>query len=219
MVGAPPCMCHFSGTASADRVQNETQHTKKVIKKMRALRSVFVTFREPFLQAEYKMKPKTLNNTKKTAGAPPCISHSSGAVSAGRVQTATENPKKKNGGRSVLYFSLFGSRFCRQSSFCAGRVEFLFMFPVCPARICSYQDQGSRIIQDLGSRIRGSRIQDLRSRIQDPGSRTQDLGQAEYETTGAVAGLAEGIWIYIYIYIYVAVPVRFHLYFIMLVKC
>ncbi len=66
---------------------------------------------------------------KKMAGAPPSISHSSGAVSAGRVQ---------NGGRSVLYFSLFGSRFCRQSSFCAGRVEFLFMFPASPARICSY---------------------------------------------------------------------------------
>ena len=73
------------------------------------------------------------------AGAPPCISHSSGAVSASRVQNETQNHKnKKHGEGSVLYFSLLGSHFCRQSSFCAGRVDFLFMFPVSPAKICSY---------------------------------------------------------------------------------
>ena len=29
MAGAPPCICHFSGTVSVGRVQNETQNTKK----------------------------------------------------------------------------------------------------------------------------------------------------------------------------------------------
>ena len=29
MASAPPCMCHFSGTVSLGRVQNETQNTKK----------------------------------------------------------------------------------------------------------------------------------------------------------------------------------------------
>ncbi len=71
-------------------------------------------------------------------------SHFSGAVSAGRVPTCVfsskikQNNINKNGERSALYFSLVGSRFCRQSSFCAGCVECLFMFPVSPARIFSY---------------------------------------------------------------------------------
>ena len=126
--------------------QNEAQNHKKSKKKWRALRPVFLTFREPFLQAEYKMKPNIIkgqnkkmagappcishfsgavsagrvqneaqNHTKSTTkmpSAPPCISHVSGAVSAGRVQNETQNYKKstKNGGRSALHFSLFGSQ-------------------------------------------------------------------------------------------------------------
>ncbi len=42
------------------------------------------------------MKPKTLKSKTKNASAPPCISHSSGAVSAGRAHNETQNHKNKN---------------------------------------------------------------------------------------------------------------------------
>ena len=35
---------------------------------MRALRPVFLTFREPFLQAEYQMKPKIVSNKRELLG-------------------------------------------------------------------------------------------------------------------------------------------------------
>ena len=67
MAGAPSCISHFLGAVSASRVQNEAQNHTKQNQKWRALRPVFLTFREPFLQAEYKMKPRIIN-VKKHAG-------------------------------------------------------------------------------------------------------------------------------------------------------
>ena len=58
-------------------------------KKWRAFRPVFLTFGEPFLQAEYQIPDILILNTKKSnkkmAGAPPCISNFLGTIFAGRV--------------------------------------------------------------------------------------------------------------------------------------
>ena len=129
----------------------------------RALRPVFVTVREPFLQAEYKTKPKTIKG--KNGERSSLYFHFFGAASAGRVASAP--------GASSAYSC--------------------FLSPLPESSLIRIRDLRSSRIYVLGLRDPGFRIQDLGSKIQDPGSRTQLLGQADYDCKSHAASFHVGI--------------------------